>query len=96
MKSQPPFPPWCRTVTVPYFDDDISKRAARDEDGKTYYVSSDMTYKHWYSKHVEPDVITDYDKEAVLRYLGGESYTLNEKLRDGVTLTKDEKDWAER
>lgn len=51
--NAPPFHPNCRTVTAPYFDDkdlegyeDIG-RAARGEDGKTYYVSSDLTYKEW-------------------------------------------------
>ncbi len=33
-----------------YFDDNfgqIGKRAARDENGKTYYVPEDMTYREW-------------------------------------------------
>ena len=47
--TAPPFHPWCRSVTVPYFDDEFSlgERAARDEDGKTYYVPADMTYPEW-------------------------------------------------
>lgn len=52
-----PFHPWCRSVTVPYFDDEFSlgERAARDEDGKTYYVPADMTYKEWQRSFVEGD-----------------------------------------
>lgn len=50
--TAPPFHPWCRTTTVPYFDDDFGERAARDADGKTYYVPSNMTYKEWASKYV--------------------------------------------
>ena len=39
----PPFHVYCRTTTVPYFDDEfnVGERAARDpETGKTYYVPS--------------------------------------------------------
>lgn len=50
--TAPPFHPWCRTTTVPYFDDDFGERAARDADGNTYYVPSDMTYAEWKEKFV--------------------------------------------
>lgn len=50
--TAPPFHPWCRTTTVPYFDDDEGYRAARGADGKTYYVPSNMTYKEWASEYV--------------------------------------------
>ena len=44
----PPFHVFCRSVTVPYFEDNYTgERAARDEDGNTYYVPDDMTYKDW-------------------------------------------------
>lgn len=45
--TAPPFHPWCRTVTVPYFDDNYGERAARGADGETYYVPSDMKYADW-------------------------------------------------
>ena len=48
--TAPPFHPWCRSTTVPYFDDNlgsIGERAAKGEDGKTYYVPANMTYKEW-------------------------------------------------
>lgn len=48
--TAPPFHPWCRSTTVPAFDDDfglIGERAAKDEHGKTYYVPANMTYKQW-------------------------------------------------
>jgi len=56
--TAPPFHVWCRTTTVPYFDDDFGlpgERAARGEDGKTYYVPSDMTYPEWKKAFVEGD-----------------------------------------
>lgn len=50
--TSPPFHVYCRSVTVPYFDDndDDGQRAARGSDGKTYYVPADMTYKEWKAK----------------------------------------------
>lgn len=50
--TAPPFHPWCRTVTVPYFDDNYGTRVARGIDGEAYHVPSDMTYKEWYQKHM--------------------------------------------
>lgn len=54
--TAPPFHVWCRTTTVPYFDDEFelgSERAARNEDGKTYYVPSDMKYRDWEKAFVD-------------------------------------------
>lgn len=45
--TAPPFHPWCRTVTAPYFDDNYGERIARGLDGQTYFVPSDMKYKDW-------------------------------------------------
>lgn len=56
--TAPPFHVWCRTTTVPYFDDNfgsIGERAARGEDGKTYYIPADMTYKEWEKAMVKGD-----------------------------------------
>ncbi len=54
--TAPPFHNYCRSTTVPHFNDDYDikdTRAARDEDGKTYYVEGDVKYKDWYNKHVQ-------------------------------------------
>lgn len=49
--TAPPFHVYCRSTTVPYFDDNfgqIGERAARDEEtGKTYYIPDDMKYQDW-------------------------------------------------
>lgn len=52
--TYPPFHAYCRTTTMPYFDDeeDVGERIARDEDGTTYYVPGDMTYSEWHKKYV--------------------------------------------
>lgn len=53
--TAPPFHVYCRSCTCPYFDDEFAKvgRAARGEDGKTYHVPADMTYKQWKEKVVK-------------------------------------------
>lgn len=48
-----PFHPHCRSTTAPYFEDDYSERIARDLDGQTYYVPSNMKYEEWYQKQVD-------------------------------------------
>lgn len=53
--TAPPFHPWCRCCTAPYFADmDNGSRIARNAEGKTYEVPADMTYKDWYQKSVTP------------------------------------------
>lgn len=56
--TTPPFHVWCRTTTVPAFGDEfdsIGERAARDKDGKTYYVPANMKYEDWQKSFVEGD-----------------------------------------
>lgn len=55
--TAPPFHPWCRTTTVPHFDDDfdIGERSARGADGKTYYVPANMKYADWEKAFVRGD-----------------------------------------
>ena len=53
--TAPPFHVYCRSCTVPYFEDNDENgmRAARDENGKTYYVPADMTYEEWAQRSVK-------------------------------------------
>ncbi len=98
--TAPPFHPFCRSTTVPYFNDEFTdgeKRAARGEDGKTYYVPANMKYEEWYDKFVEKgsdnDIIKLKDEEqyALNKYLSFEAYNINEKLRSGIQLNNTEK-----
>lgn len=52
--TAPPFHVKCRTTTAPYFNDEFEfgERAARNTDGKTYYVPSNIKYNEWYKKYV--------------------------------------------
>ena len=52
--TAPPFHCWCRSCTVPWFEDNNDgERAARDADGNTYYVPADMTYEEWANKFIK-------------------------------------------
>ena len=55
--TAPPFHVYCRSTTVPHFDENfgqIGERAARNEKtGKTYYVPDDMKYQDWKKTFVD-------------------------------------------
>lgn len=56
--NAPPFHVNCRTTTVPYFNDEFTEddvRIARGEDGQTYYIPANMTYKEWENSFVKGD-----------------------------------------
>lgn len=61
--TAPPFHPYCRSCTCPYFDDDYGERIARDENGEKYFVPSNMKYHDWYKKFVEGERKTDLSKK---------------------------------
>lgn len=82
--TAPPFHVYCRSVTAPYFNDEWSggERAARDENGKTYYVPSDMTYPEWRGKHV----IKSNDYTAKTN--GGTTVSKNITIPEGNDIKK--------
>lgn len=49
----PPFHPNCRGTTCPHYDDMDGERAARDQDGKVYYVPGNMSYSEWKKTFVD-------------------------------------------
>ncbi len=67
--TAPPFHVFCRSVTVPWFEDNYTgERAARDEDGNTYYVPDSMTYKDWKKSMVNGDTsgLTISDNNVIM------------------------------
>jgi len=53
--NYPPFHPFCRTTTVPYYDDDDIEgdtRVARDEKGRAIKVPANMVYREWQKQFV--------------------------------------------
>lgn len=53
--NYPPFHARCRCTTIPYFYDEVEvgQRAARNQDGEVYYVSSEMDYEKWKNEYVD-------------------------------------------
>lgn len=98
--TAPPFHPWCRCCTAPYFEDmqGIGEGFARDKDGNTYTVSKDMTYEEWKQKLLQNIVeksensgiikekLSEDEEAAIKFYVSAKSYNINAKLRDGITL----------
>ena len=93
--NAPPFHPRCRCTTCPYDEDSdvfgVGTRAARDENGKTYYVPGDMTFNDWKNKFVDGG-----SKNGLKPIVSSGSYkisdnvkVLNEYKVDGVTYKVD-------
>lgn len=103
--TAPPFHPRCRGTTVPHFDDNYGERAARNHEGKTYYVPADMTYTQWYKTHIENStkdgtialsiqqpVLTEAEEWALNEYISSSSYKINAPLRAGIPLTQEQQE----
>ena len=83
--TAPPFHVNCRSVTIPYFDDEEEgERAARDlETGKTVYVSDKMTYKEWKQKFLK-----DNDEKDGLKNDENKVIIEIEKIRKNSKIIK--------
>ena len=65
-----PFHANCRTTTTPYFNDKFAQqqeRSVRDENGKTYYVPTNITYKEWYNKYVKDNQNVSVKDNTILK-----------------------------
>ena len=77
--TAPPFHPWCRCCTCPYFADmeGIGKRWARNPDGSTTKVPADMTFEEWQKKFV-PGAntgLTPPQQDAIINPMNGQDVT---------------------
>lgn len=58
---------------MPYFDENfeqVGERAARGEDGKTYYVPENMTYKEWEKRFINNSNISERQtNQSVTNYI---------------------------
>lgn len=76
--NYPPYHPFCRTTTVPYYEDveNEGTRVARDpKTGKSYEVPADFTYEQWYDKYIAGKTKNEYQS------------IINIKTSDGITVT---------
>lgn len=68
--TAPPFHCWCRSCTAPHFaDNDDGMRAARGNNGKTYYVPANMKYPEWKAKYVDNTVELPKVNEALSKII---------------------------
>ena len=101
--TAPPFHPWCRGCTAPWFPDNFGERAARDHDGETYYVPAEIKYSEWKRGFVDgggkagltaaaagPIIKLSFDEESALKeYISSGAYKVNPQLRKGLPLTNE-------
>lgn len=98
--TAPPFHVWCRTTTVPFFDDEFelgAERAARGEDGSTYYVPADMKYSDWKKAFVNggsKDGLTEISNVATIQGNIDSLKTEREKVNETLTAKQEELDKA--
>lgn len=93
--TAPPFHVRCRSTTVPHLDEEVwgvGERAARDENGKTYYVPDNMTYPEWKKGFVVGDKkgLTEVDKSdesgIIDLYKGKGLSVISDSEIDGKTI----------
>ncbi len=71
--TAPPFHPWCRTCTAPYFADweqlgGAPMRAARDQNGQGYeLVPADLTYKEWEKRFVKEKPVENTAANGIIK-----------------------------
>lgn len=93
-ENLPPMHPFCRSITVPVTNNRTGTRWARDPvTGQSMTVPADMTYAQWYEKYVEKrDLgLTEEEEYAINSWVSSDFYPINEKLRQGIELTNEEK-----
>lgn len=98
--TAPPFHVWCRSCTAPWFeDDDDGMRAARDENGQTYYVPANMKYADWKACFVDKTMNpADFlkpvvDVAALKQLLSGKEAELDSLKNKFKTISDDHVEW---
>nr|DAK63569.1 MAG TPA: minor capsid protein [Caudoviricetes sp.] len=94
--TAPPFHNRCRTVIIPYFDDEFTvneTRAARNKDGNIYSVPGNMKYSEWKNKHVY-DAIPKQEFKLFEKYV--EILALNAPTIDEfMKIRYNKKEWEQ-
>ena len=94
--TAPPFHVYCRSTTVPHFDENfgqIGQRAARDaETGKAYYIPDNMTYKEWKEKYVDNENKESQKTDYLVRsHTPGQDITKEQTVVNEVISSMPEK-----
>jgi len=91
--TAPPFHPWCRTVTAPWFEDNYGERAARDQEGNVYYVPGNMKYSEWKEKFLDGGSKKEL-KVIKINDLKSKIEKIKERINKKGTVTKKDLDEA--
>ncbi len=92
--TAPPFHVYCRSTTVPHFNEDfgqVGERAARDEEGNTYYVPDDMNYQEWkeiFADGGDKSGLDVYDQDGVIHYKKHKEPELEKPKKEYLTKKK--------
>jgi len=76
--NAPPLHPSCHCTTAPYWN--------REEYYKYIDSDTDLSFAEWRKGRLNSD-----EKSALYKYIGPDSYKINDKLRSGLPLTGDDK-----
>jgi len=89
--NYPPFHPFCRTTTVPYYEEDeAGTRAARDpKTGKTYYVPSNMKYKDWKKTFVDGGPKDGLNVKKITKTLKEQIQEIKDKIEQKGGIIKE-------
>lgn len=67
-----PMHPYCRSTTVPWFDDEwVTERIAKNEDGRNITVPGNMKYKDWADKYASKRYAAKISGESVVGVVKG-------------------------
>lgn len=95
--NYPPYHPFCRTTTVPYYEDeDYSEGTRKAKDpvtGKTYEVPADMTYEQWYDFYITRKTEKEFIEKVVgiitsngIEITGASKHAIEQAIRRKVPL----------
>lgn len=82
--TAPPFHPWCRCCTCPYFEDmaKLGERWTRNPDGSTEKVPADTTYDEWRRRFVSDgkSVLTAATKNGTITSTDDNSFAIGRSV----------------
>lgn len=85
--TAPPFHPWCRCCTCPYFEDmaKVGERWTRNPDGTTRKVPADMSFEDWRQQFVPGEQgLTDALKQDKINPWGFNSIQGDHTIADDI------------
>lgn len=95
-ETAPPFHVNCRCCTAPYFANDEGERIARNENGESYYVPSNMKYDEWKQKYVDNSRKMSYNSLEIPKTLKIQNDVRNYIISNNVQYSEKNKKLLEK